>query len=179
MLTPAYIREATRAVTNARQSVELSMRGQIYVPTVKKIVHDLGCQRMEALIKAELVSLNVMLNLARPMTEPMIEGTAPLVVQHILDDDCSVTMADLRIIFDRAKSGAYGSYYGGIGSADIIGWIDSYIAEKCGEYERWHQNEYHQLDRYQRSSADTSAERNAYHEALAQYTIANTGKEQD
>lgn len=172
MLTPAFIREATRAVTNPRTSVELAKSGQLYVPTVRKIVKELGDQRMEALIKAELVTLNVMLNLARPMTEPMIEGTAPLVVQHILEDDCDITLADLRIIFDRAKKGTYGSFYGGIGSADIIAWIDGYIAEKCSEYERWHQNEYQRLDPYERGSSDTKAERNAFHEALAKYTQA-------
>lgn len=169
MLTPAFIREATRAVTNPRTSVELAKSGQLYVPTVRKIVKELGDQRMEALIKAELVTLNVMLNLARPMTEPMIEGTAPLVVQHILEDDCDITLADLRIIFDRAKKGIYGSFYGGIGSADIISWIDGYITEKCSEYERWHQNQYAQpaAKRSYRSEGD---ERNAFHEALVQYT---------
>lgn len=179
MLTPAFIREATRAVTNPRTSVELAKSGQLYVPTVRKIVKELGDQRMEALIKAELVTLNVMLNLARPMTEPMIEGTAPLVVQHILEDDCDITLADLRIIFDRAKKGTYGSFYGGIGSADIIAWIDGYIAEKCSEYERWHQNEYQRLDPYERGSSDTKAERNAFHEALTQYTKARLSQGQN
>ncbi len=178
MLLPAFIREATRAVTTPRQSVELSKSGQIYVPTVRKIVNDLGTQKMEALVKAELVSLNVMLNLARPMTEPMIEGTAPLVVQHILEDDCDITLADLRIIFDRAKKGTYGNFYGGIGSADIIAWIDGYIAEKCSEYERWHQNEYQRLDPYQRSSGSGTEERNAFHEALVDYNMNNLNQQQ-
>jgi hypothetical protein len=170
MLTPAFIREATRAVTNPRTSVELAKSGQLYVPTVRKIVKELGDQRMEALIKAELVALNVMLNLARPMTEPVIEGTAPLVVQHILEDDCDITLADLRIIFDRAKKGTYGGFYGGIGSADIISWIDGYIAEKCSEYERWHQNQYAQ-PAAQRSYRSEGDERKAFHEALVQYTL--------
>lgn len=169
MITPAYIREATKVVTTPRQSVELSKSGQVYVPTVRKVVKDLGTVSMEALVKAELVSLNIMLNLARPMTEPMIEGTAPIVVQHILEDDCDVTLADLRIIFDRAKKGVYGSFYGGIGCADIIGWIDGYIAEKCNEYERWHQNEYSRADPYQRSYNDKDAEKNAFREAMSHY----------
>lgn len=169
MLKPAYIREATKAVTTPRQSVEMAKSGQLYVPTIRKAVKDLGTTSMEALVMAELVSLNIVLNLSRQMTEQMIEQTAPLVVQHILDDDCDLNLADLRIIFDRAKKGVYGSFYGGIGSADIISWIDGYIAEKCNEYERWHQNEYSRDDPYQRISTDASKERDAYHEAMAKY----------
>lgn len=174
MITPAYIREATKVVTTPRQSVELSKSGQVYVPTVRKVVKDLGTVSMEALVKAELVNLNIVLNLARPMTEPMIEQTAPLVVQHILDDDCDITLADLRIIFDRAKKGVYGSFYGGIGSADIIAWVDGYVAEKCNEYERWHQNEYNRPDPYERTGLDERRERNAFHDAMAAYMAGKT-----
>ena len=169
MLTPAFVNEATRMVTSPRKSVELSKSGQLYVPTVRKVVNEVGDRCMEAYIKAQLISLNIVLNLPRQMTEQMIEQTAPLVVQHILDDDCDLNLADLRIIFDRAKKGVYGSFYGGIGSADIISWIDGYIAEKCNEYERWHQNEYSSDDPYQRISTDASKERDAYHEAMAKY----------
>mgnify|MGYP007056166324 CR=1 FL=1 len=169
MLKPAYIREATKAITTPRQSVELAKSGQLYVPTIRKVVKDLGETSMEALVMAEMVNLNIVLNLARPMTEAMMEATAPLVVQHILDDDCDVTLADLRVIFDRAKKGVYGSFYGGIGCADIIGWIDGYVAEKCAEYERWHQNEYSRPDPYERSGIDEKADRNAYREAMSRY----------
>ena len=169
MVTPTYINEATRLVTSPRKSVELSKSGRLYLPTVRKVVRELGAQGMETCIKLQLVNLNLILNLPRPMNNDMITATAPLVVQHILDDDCDLNLADLRIIFDRAKKGVYGSFYGGIGCADIIGWIDGYIAEKCNEYERWHQNEYNRDDPYQRISTDASKERDAYHEAMAHY----------
>jgi hypothetical protein len=142
MLTPAYIREATKAVKDERTSVALQYSREAYFPLVDDVVSKCGTQAMEALVMAELVNLNIMLNLARPMSEAMIRATAPLVVQHILDDDCGVTLADLRVIFDRAKVGRYGQYFGGIGSADVIGWIDAYIAVKCEEIERWHQQAY-------------------------------------
>ena len=169
MLTPKYIREATAAIHTPRQSVELAKSGQAYAPTVRKVVRELGTNAMVMMIKLQMVELNLVLNLARPMNDGMIIATAPLIVDHILEDDCDITLADLRIIFDRAKKGTYGSFYGGIGSADIIAWIDGYIAEKCSEYERWHQNQYAQpaAKRSYRSEGD---ERNAFHEALVQYT---------
>ncbi len=172
MLTPKYIREATAVIHTPRQSVELAKSGQAYAPTVRKVVRELGTNAMVVMVKLQMMEMNLVLNLARPMNESMINAVAPLIVDHILEDDCDITLADLRIIFDRAKKGTYGSFYGGIGSADIIAWIDGYIAEKCSEYERWHQNEYQRLDPYERGSSDTKAERNAFHEALAQYTQA-------
>ena len=177
MLTQEYIAEATKAVTSPRKSVELSKSGQLYVPTVRKAVKDLGELSMETLIKVNLVRMNTALNLARPMTEAMIEMTAPLVVQHILDDDCDITLADLRLIFDRAMRGYYGQFYNGIGSADVIRWIDIYIGEKCEEYERWHQNTYKEPDRFDRSCANKDAERNAFHEAMVQYEQAKNNKQ--
>lgn len=174
---PAFVRGATKAVTSPRKSVELAKSGQLYVPTVRKVVNDIGERGMEAFFKAELVSLNVMLNLPRPMQQAMIEQTASLAVQHILDDDCDITLADLRIIFDRAKKGEYGSYYGGIGCADIISWIDGYIVEKCSEYERWHQNRYSQ-PAAQRSCRNEGDERNAYREAMSHYIREQSRQDQ-
>ena len=177
MLTHEYITKATKAVTSPRKSVELAKSGQLYVPTVRKAVKDLGELSMETLIKVNLVRMNTALNLARPMSESMIEMTAPLVVQHILDDDCDITLADLRLIFDRATRGYYGQFYNGIGSADVIRWIDIYIGEKCEEYERWHQNTYKEPDRFDRSCANKDAERNAFHEAMVQYEQAKNNKQ--
>lgn len=177
MLSLEYIAEATKAVTSPRKSVELSKSGQLYVPTVRKAVKDLGELSMETLIKVNLVRMNAALNLSRPMTNEMMEITAPLVVQHILDDDCDITLADLRLIFDRAMRGYYGQFYNGIGSADVIRWIDIYIGEKCEEYERWHQNTYKEPDRFDRSCANKDAERNAFHEAMVQYEQAKNNKQ--
>lgn len=144
MLTVPYVDEATEGCKNAHDSVFLTKEGSFYAPAVREVVNNLGPRPMEAYIKAQLVSLNIVLNLARPMSEALINASAPLIVRHLLDDDCDVTLADLRIIFDRAKMGQFGNYYNGIGLADICGWLDSYIAEKCEEFEKWHINKYKQ-----------------------------------
>lgn len=177
MLTHEYIATATKDVTSPRKSVELSKSGQLYVPTVRKAVKDLGELSMETLIKVNLVRMNTALNLARPMTEAMIEMTAPLVVQHILEDDCDVTLADLRLIFEGAMKGQYGEFYNGIGSADVIRWIDIYIGVKCEEYERWHQNEYRKPDRYERSSSERDKDGKAFHEVWANYEQSRHDKQ--
>jgi hypothetical protein len=177
MITIEYIESTTKAITSPRKSVELAKSGQLYVPTVRRVVKELSDTDMERLIMTYLVRLNVVLNLARPMNDVMIKTTAGLAVQHILSDDCDVTLADIRIIFERAMKGQYGQFYNGIGSADVIRWIDIYIGEKCEEYERWHQNTYKEPDRFDRSCANKDAERNAFHEAMVQYEQAKNNKQ--
>lgn len=144
MLSIPFVEQATEMVKTPHDSVFLTKDSNFYAPSVRVVVRDLGQRAMENYIKAQLVSLNIVLNLARPMSEALIEASAPLIVRHILEDDCDVTIADLRIIFDRAKTGQFGNYYNGIGLADICGWIDTYICEKCEEFEKWHQYTYKQ-----------------------------------
>ena len=144
-LTIPFVEQATELIKTPKDSVNMVRSGVSYAPSVRKIVKELGQPMMEAFVKAQLVSLNIVLNLARPMSEALIEASAPLVVRHILDDDCDINIADIRIIFDRAKMGRWGNYYNGIGLADICGWIDAYICEKCDEIEKWHQTRYKEV----------------------------------
>ena len=162
MITPAYIREATGGIFSASQSVEM-VRGGMYVPSVRKAVKDVGEERLAAYIKIELIQLNTLLNLARPMSEVFLETSVPLILKHLTDEDVEPNLADLKIIFDRARTGFYGTYYGGIGYNDIIGWIDSYILEeKLPAIHAWHNERYRQDDPYQRSCGH---DRDAYHAA--------------
>lgn len=151
MITPNYIREASKSIINASQSVEL-VRGGMYVPSVRRAVKDLGRKQMEAYIKLELIQLNTLLNLARPMTPMFLDTSVPLILDHLTDEDVEPNLADLKIIFDRARTGFYGQYYGGIGYNDIIGWIDSYILEeKLPAIHAWHEERYRNEDPYERS----------------------------
>lgn len=168
MLTNAFIKQATSAITNPRNSVELTRSKQIYVPTINRAVKDLGKTSVEAYIKINLAMLNSVLNLARPMSATMIEISAPMIVDHILEDDCTLNLADMKIIFERAMKGLYGNYFNGIGLKDVIGWIDAYIAEKCDEIERWHHNQCKYPDS-DRSCSDMNKVKNSFHEAMLHY----------
>lgn len=172
MITPAYIREATGGIFSASQSVEMVRNGVIYVPSVRKAVKDVGEKRLEAYIKMELIQLNTLLNLARPMSEVFLETSVPLILKHLTDEDVEPNLADLKIIFDRARTGFYGSYYGGIGYNDIIGWIDSYILEeKLPAIHAWHNDRYRQDDPYPRSCGH---DRDAYHAAAVWHMKEST-----
>ena len=151
MVTPAYIREAANAIVTASQSVEMVRSGQLYVPSVRRAVKEVGEKKIAAYIKMELIQLNVLLNMARPMSEQMIEMAVPLILKHLTDEDVEPNLADLKIIFDRARTGFYGQYYGGIGYNDIIGWIDRYILEeKLPAIHAWNEERYRKDDPYER-----------------------------
>lgn len=162
------------------QSVVAMKSTNIYIPTVRRIIRELGEQYTANYIKLQLISLNVMLNLARPMSEAMIEQTAPLIVRHLQEEVTDVSIADLRIIFDRAKTGYYGSFYGGIGCADIIKWIDDYVcndlSEALEEYYRREKNE-REGGCHARTSGQSGVERLKNHEAMAMYYQNKIAKE--
>ena len=163
MVTPVYIRDAAKDIVTASQSVEMVRGGQVYIPSVRKAVKDLGEKKIAAYIKLELIQLNTLLNLARPMTEQFFETAVPLILKHLTEEDVEPNLADLKIIFDRARTGFYGQYYGGIGYSDIVGWIDSYILdEKLPAIHAWHEDRYRQDDPYPRSSRP---DKEAFHAA--------------
>lgn len=171
MLTPTYIREATGGVFSASQSVEL-VRSGTYIPSVRKVVSEVGETRLAAYIKIELIQLNTLLNLGRPMNEIFLETAVPLIVRHLTDEDVEPNLADLKIIFDRARTGFYGTYYGGIGYNDIIGWIDSYILdEKLPAIHAWHEERYRHEDPYPRACGH---DRDAYHAAAVWHQLQKT-----
>ena len=137
MVTLRFVNQAIKPITNAKESVEFTKNGKCYIPTIRRVVSELGKRTMENLVKTELIKLNIALNLQRPMTELFIEEVAPLIVQYLIEENYlenegyEFTIADLRIVFDNAKLGKYqSSFYGGVGCNDITRWIQEYRIEK-------------------------------------------------
>lgn len=131
-----------------------------YLPTVRKCISDLGLVPTTAMVKLQLVKLNFMLNMARPLSDDMIEIYAPLIVDRIVEEDVSLNLADLRIIFDNAAMGRYGKVFGGLGLNDIISWIDQYVSDKM---EAINLRQYH--DPQGSRSTDMQAIKDSFHQA--------------
>lgn len=174
MITPAYIRSATAYITNADMSVAETRYKAPTIPTVARVTHELGRAKMEAALKAQLVTVNLVANAARPMTEDVLDAMVPVVLDHILSLDIDVNMADFRIIFDRAMRGQYGKFFGGIGCQDICAWFSAYEQEKMDA-----------IDRYEEKikSADLSGRRSAVddaammHAAMVEWMQGKGGQE--
>lgn len=135
-LTPLAIQLATEDFRSADDSV-MVREGLAYVPSINRCAKELGKAKVEAMLKAYLIRLNVVGNAARPLTEGAIEAMVPVILDHILHElDVTINLADLKIVFDRAMKGHYGTPYGGFTSQDICGWFDKYNREKMDAIDR-------------------------------------------
>ena len=130
MLSPKVINTMTAAYRSAADTAAV-WEGKAYIPSIERCIKDMGRDAVEAMLKLYLVRLNITTNAARPLTEGVIEAMVPVILNHITNDlDVTITLADLRIIFDRATTGQYGKPYGGFTCQEVCSWFDLYNREK-------------------------------------------------
>lgn len=129
-LSPSSLSMAVReaGITTVRQSVESNF------PSIGRIVKELGYKETAALMVAHITRLEALLNVSRPMLPEAMAETAKTVIDTCLDSGVNINAADIEIVFKRARTGRYGSFYGGIGCNDILTWFNGYISEKAEEY---------------------------------------------
>ena len=89
-------------------------------------------EKLAALIKLQLIDLNDMLNLKRPLSETQIDTIA----DEIFTQYFHLTMADIYLIFRRAKTGHYGEFYESINMPKVLSWFRTYFDERCEEAAR-------------------------------------------
>ena len=165
-LTPAALSMAVReaGIVTVRQSIESKF------PSMNRIVKELGFKETAALMVAHIARLETMLNVSRPMQPEAMAEIAKTVIDTCLDSGININAADIEIIFKRARSGAYGAFYGGIGCADILGWFNDYISEKSEEYVQYNIEQSQQYDLFgDRSSDRAKAKDREAHQAAAEY----------
>lgn len=165
-LTPAALSMAVReaGIVTVRQSIESGF------PSINKIVGTLGYKETAALMVAHIARLETMLNVSRPMLPEAMAETAKCVIDTCLDSGININAADIEIVFKRARQGAYGAFYGGIGCADILGWFNGYISEKAEEYAQYNIDESQRYDGGGERSCDRArAKDRAAHRAAAEY----------
>jgi hypothetical protein len=61
------------------------------------------------------------------MTDPQCQETAIL----ILETYPSLTIADINLIFKKAKLGKFGAMYDRLDGQLILSWVDAYFSERC------------------------------------------------
>ncbi|MCQ2309137.1 MAG: hypothetical protein MJZ78_04070 [Bacteroidales bacterium] len=167
-LTPAALSMAVReaGITTVRRSIESGF------PSIGSIVRQLGYKETAALMVAHIARLETMLNVSRPMQPEAMAETAKTVIDTCLESGININAADIEIVFKRAKQGAYGAFYGGIGCADILGWFNSYISEKSEEYVRYNIEKSRQYDSNTPRLAELAKEKEMelHREAVRHYT---------
>ena len=165
-LSPASLSQAVReaGVVTVRQSIESGF------PSINKIVKELGYKETAVLMVAHIVKLETMLNVSRPMQPEAMAEVAKGVIDACLESGININAADIEIVFKRARQGAYGAFYGGIGSADILGWFDKYISEKAEEYVQYNIEKSQEHDSGTERAYDRAkAKDREAHQAAAEY----------
>lgn len=151
-------------------SVKKSVACNDMVPSVNRLVRELGYKETAALIVMQLTRLETMLNVSKPMQPEALAETATMVVDSCLDAGVGINAADIDIIFKRALKGEYGKFYGGIGCADVLGWFRKYFNEKteaCVQHNIEKSSEYNYYS--PRSSEAADDREKEYHKAAAEY----------
>ena len=118
--TPKALRLSCGNITLVSQALEANTDS---IATIKK---ELGVTKIEALIKVFLIDLNELLNLKRPLTERAINEIAFEVVSTYYN----LTMADVYLLFKRAKTGYYGEFYESINITKVMRWFSDYHSER-------------------------------------------------
>ena len=170
------IPEAQReAMLARRKEYAVQLQGVQWLPTISEVAKKFGQAAVETAIKLQLINLNLLTNDTRPLTETNIENMTPLILQHMKEAGTSLNLADLRIIFEKGVTGAYGKIYGSIGTQNICAWIDTYVDEKLQALERMY-GEQKQADCYGRTD-HAKQEREANHAAIQRYIIEQAEKQ--
>lgn len=98
-----------------------------HTPTLGKLTKIMGELAVESYMKLWLIDLNEALNLKRPLTETQIDQIAFFIVQEYRN----LSIADISLIFKKAKMGRYGDFYESLNSAKILLWFSNYFNERC------------------------------------------------
>lgn len=178
-LAPAALSMSVReaGITTVRRSVESNF------PSINRIVRELGYKETAVLMVAHITRLEALLNVSRPMLPEAMAETAKCIIDTCLESGISINAADIEIVFKRARSGRYGSYYGGIGCNDILTWFNDYISEKAEEFVRYNIEKSQQYDSGGERSCDRAKakDREAHHVAAEYYRLTkeNNNNEQN
>ena len=128
-----------------------------------------GSEKAEALLKLQLVYLNEMLNLKRPLGEAQIDEIAAEVVAALPH----LTVVDVHVIMHRAMRGHYGEFYESLTMPKVLRWFSDYFDERCLTAAERSRDAHAQVKEYNDTTRESSrdAERKAFALAREQYVI--------
>ena len=136
------------------------------VVSVSRMVKELGYKETAALIVMQLTRLEMMLNVSKQMQPEALAETATMVVDSCLDAGVCINAADIDIIFKRALKGEYG----GISSADVLGWFRKYFEEKAEAFVQHNIERSSEYNYYSPRSSDMAADKEKdHHKAAVEY----------
>lgn len=114
-------------VKNVDDALALATTNREQFPALATLKKDFGAQKVETIIKLYLVELTELVNLKRPLREKQIDAIAMEVVSSYY----SLTIADVHVIFRKARNGEFGELYESLDMPKVMKWFSDYFAERC------------------------------------------------
>ena len=98
------------------------------MPSLIEIEKAYGYEFLQAYLEGWIVNLREFVNVGKRMTDMQTFETAMIILQ----DYKYLTIADINLLFKRAKSGYYGKLYDRLDGQIILDWFRSYDKERAG-----------------------------------------------
>lgn len=111
------------------------------LPSIALIKKQYGPDFTEAYIAIWITNMVDYVNVGKKMGEQQILETAML----ILDEYWMLTLADINLVFQRAKKGHYGELYDRLDGIVILSWFKKYFDERCETAENVSMREHEKL----------------------------------
>tara|TARA_R110001583_G_scaffold12606_7_gene55749 strand:- start:8969 stop:9415 length:447 start_codon:yes stop_codon:yes gene_type:complete len=99
------------------QIVKIEDCANSQAPSLLNLATNEGIEKSTAFISLELIRLNELLNLSRPMNNAQIEFVSLKLTEYPLNQ---LKTTDIRYVFDEILSGKHGKMYGSINPPFII-----------------------------------------------------------
>lgn len=114
------VQMACRSVTNPVKVFTCDLPS---IGSIKKAFGDVFCQ---AYIETWIINFNDFVNLGKGMIGPQSMETALMIMEEFY----YLNLADINLVFKRAKSGYYGQLYDRLDGQIILGWFRAYAMER-------------------------------------------------
>ncbi|NDV45488.1 hypothetical protein D0T49_00275 [Paludibacter sp. 221] len=96
-------------------------------PSLAVLRRDYGAEKVEAVIKLHIIDLCENVNLKRPLRDSQVDNIA----REVVATYCNLTIADVQVVFRRAKNGELGEFYESLDMPKIMSWFRTYFNERC------------------------------------------------
>ena len=98
-------------------------------PSLLNLATNEGIEKSTAFISLELIRLNELLNLSRPMNNAQIDFVSLKLTEYPLNQ---LKTTDIRYVFDEILSGKHGKMYGSINPPFIIDCLSRHFDNRTG-----------------------------------------------
>lgn len=114
-------------VRSLNDALALATTDRDKYPSLARLRASYGTEKIEAVIKLHLIDLQNNVNLKRPLRPVQIDNIAREVVASFY----SLTIADIHVIFRKAKIGEYGEFYESLDMPKVMSWFREYFDNRC------------------------------------------------